>query len=129
MRKAKTILMSILLMAAGYGVWNAWPTIQDTFTAVPQQTTLDMTWHSWKKDNITLLTQDHNQGLKILQHFDAIGKKWRPKDSPDMPITLVVVNDRDVMKQFFGHEQSKSEVRNGQIYIWFLWDTEGDLGL
>lgn len=129
MRKAKNILFSALLMAAGYGIWNAWPTIKDTFITVPQQTKMDMTWHRWEKDNITLLTLDQNQGLKLTKHFNAIAKKWRPKNRPNMPITLIVVNDKDTMRQLFGHSTSKREVRNGRMYIWFLWNKEADLGL
>lgn len=129
MRKAKNIIFSVLLMAAGYGIWNAWPTIKDTFIVVPEQSTMDMTWHRWEKDNITLMTLDQNQGLKLMKHFDAISEKWRPSDQPDMPITLIVVNDKDTMMKLFGHDKSKREVRNNQMYIWFLWDDEADLGL
>ena len=129
MRKAKNILFGILLTAAGYGIWNAWPTIKDTFINVPQQTTVDMMWHRWEKDGITLMTLDQDQGLKLMKHFDALGKKWRPKDRPDMPITVIVVNNKDTMQQLFGYDKSRSEVRNDQMYIWFLWDDETDLGL
>lgn len=129
MKKVKNIIFSILMMSAGYGIWNAWPTIKDTFVVVPQQTTVDMTWHRWEKDGITLMTLDHDQGLKLVKQLDAVGEKWRPEDNSEMPITLVVVNNKDTMMQLFGHETSRKEIRNGKMYIWFLWDDEKDLGL
>lgn len=129
MKKVKNIFFGVLLTAALYGGWHAWPTIKDTFINVPQQTTMDMVWHRWEQDGITLMALDQNQGLKLTKHFEVLGKKWRPSEQPDMPITLIVVNNKNVMKQLFGYDRSRREIRNGQLYIWFLWDDKADLGL
>jgi len=122
MRKVKTVFFCLLLSSALYGIWNAWPTVRDTFVDVPQQTTVNMKWYKWEKNNITITTLDYGQGVRLAKNFDSIAAKYRPKDKKNMPIHLVAIDDKDTMQQLFGVNTSKVEIKDDRVHIFILWD-------
>lgn len=128
MKTIKRLVMTALFSLAVYGGLQFWPEISEMITNPPEQSVQSMKWNIWEKDNVRIQSLDYNQGEKLSGRIADLREKWSPDDE-SIPINLVVVNDKETLRNLFGHNNSTKEIRAGEIFIWFLWDDEHDLGI